>query len=190
MKIVFNPDTAIISFNGINQTVNHPCTVCTEDSANVELCNPLPMPSMGQPCALNAFYLFESDMFKCRQAHNRTEHHPLTIPALFSFYRINSWILEWMPNEQVEVGWERIFDNKTYQVIQAHQTQSDWTPPTVPALWKDIDQRPAGIAPWVQPQGTVGMYQVGDKVTHLGFTWQSTAPNNVWEPGVYGWVKI
>jgi hypothetical protein len=32
--------------------------------------------------------------------------------------------------------------------------------------------------------------QPGNKVTYGGFTWQSTAANNVWAPGVYGWVKI
>lgn len=27
----------------------------------------------------------------------------------------------------------------------------------------------------------------GDKVTHKDKTWISTAKDNVWEPGVYGW---
>ena len=33
-------------------------------------------------------------------------------------------------------------------------------------------------------------YQKGDKVTHNGKTWESTADNNVWEPGVYGWTEV
>lgn len=43
------------------------------------------------------------------------------------------------------------------------------------------------VPAWVQPSGANDAYQFGDRVTHNGQTWTSTAPNNVWEPGVYGW---
>ena len=59
----------------------------------------------------------------------------------------------------------------------------------MPALFTQI--APAGTIPaWVQPTGAQDAYQLGDKVTHNGFTWESTYANNVWEPGVFGWVKI
>lgn len=29
----------------------------------------------------------------------------------------------------------------------------------------------------------------GDKVAHNGKTWVSDVDNNVWEPGVYGWIE-
>lgn len=32
-------------------------------------------------------------------------------------------------------------------------------------------------------------YTKGDKVTHNGKTWISDIDNNVWEPGVYGWME-
>lgn len=52
-------------------------------------------------------------------------------------------------------------------------------------------QEPGGeILPWVQPQGAHDAYQIGDQVTYNGSTWESTAANNVWAPGVYGWVVI
>ena len=76
-----------------------------------------------------------------------------------------------------------------YKLIQVHTTQDNWTPDVVPALWKLYT--PEGvIAEWVQPLGSEDAYQIGDKVTYGGFTWQSTVANNVWEPGIYGWVKI
>ncbi len=43
-------------------------------------------------------------------------------------------------------------------------------------------------APWIQPTGAHDAYQMGDKVTHNAEVWVSTANDNVWEPGVYGWV--
>jgi hypothetical protein len=43
---------------------------------------------------------------------------------------------------------------------------------------------------WVQPTGAQDAYQLGDRVTHNGQVWESTYPNNVWEPGVFGWVVV
>ena len=38
-----------------------------------------------------------------------------------------------------------------------------------------------------QPTGAQDAYAKGAKVSHNGKHWVSTADNNVWEPGVYGW---
>lgn len=43
---------------------------------------------------------------------------------------------------------------------------------------------------WVQPTGGHDAYKVGDRVTHQGKVWESTANGNVWVPGVYGWVVV
>lgn len=45
------------------------------------------------------------------------------------------------------------------------------------------------IPEWEQPNST-NPYAKGDKVTHNGKTWISTADGNVWEPGVYGWEEV
>lgn len=59
-----------------------------------------------------------------------------------------------------------------------------------------IDEIAAGVlestgrgrgAEWVQPVGAHDAYPAGWAVTHGGKTWESTTPNNVWEPGVSGW---
>lgn len=34
------------------------------------------------------------------------------------------------------------------------------------------------------------LYQIGDRVTHNGRSWEATADNNHWEPGEYGWEDI
>ncbi|MCA1799829.1 MAG: hypothetical protein LC650_00860 [Actinobacteria bacterium] len=43
---------------------------------------------------------------------------------------------------------------------------------------------------WVAPTGAHDSYQQGDQVTHNGQTWQSEINDNVWEPGVSGWVVV
>ena len=47
---------------------------------------------------------------------------------------------DWVSGEAVAVGEVRQFDGALYQVVQAHTTQADWTPPTVPALWAAVRQ--------------------------------------------------
>ena len=93
---------------------------------------------------------------------------------------------KWSVGITVKQGDVLLFNGGLFQVIQEHRTQSDWLPPDVPALYKIIEA-PGEIGPWRQPQGTHDAYQMGDKVTHKDKTWESTADNNVWEPGVYGW---
>ena len=60
------------------------------------------------------------------------------------------------------------------------------------ASWREtLLPLPGGVPvypEWVQPSGAQDAYQIGDRVTHNGHVWKSTVANNVWEPGVYGWV--
>jgi hypothetical protein len=43
---------------------------------------------------------------------------------------------------------------------------------------------------WVQPLGSEDQYDIGDRVTHVSLVWESNTPNNVWEPGVFGWIEV
>ena len=100
---------------------------------------------------------------------------------------------DWTTGEQVAVGAVRQFDSNLYRVVQAHTTQADWTPPTVPALWTPVSQTEGPtVDPWVQPTGAQDAYGVGDRVTFNGQTYESTAANNVWSPAAYpqGWVVV
>jgi hypothetical protein len=76
-----------------------------------------------------------------------------------------------------------------YRCETGHAKQENWHPSKTPALFTKI-AREGEILPWVQPTGAQDAYQIGDKVTHIGFTWESINANNVWEPGVFGWKKI
>jgi len=104
----------------------------------------------------------------------------LTTPEMFR---------HWKPDEAVTQG-ERLYyteNGKLYRVEQSHTTQSDWTPDITPALFTEVsvEEWPE----WKQPTGAQDAYQTGDKVSHNEKHWVSTADNNVWEPGVYGWAE-
>lgn len=57
--------------------------------------------------------------------------------------------------------------------------------------WRVDTVVPPGPQPWVQPTGSHDAYNDGDRVTHIGFTWQSAMNGNVWEPGTIAqWVVV
>lgn len=97
----------------------------------------------------------------------------------------------WKPDTAYAAD-ERIrYDGKLYRVVQAHTSQTDWTPDLTPALWTEV-ARPGEIPVWKQPTGAQDAYNKGDRVRYPdadGNVWVSTVDSNVWEPGVYGWEK-
>lgn len=77
-----------------------------------------------------------------------------------------------------------------YRVLMSHTSQDAWTPDAAPSLFaKVLIPDPDVIPEWEQPDST-NPYQIGDRVTHNGKTWENTIANNVWEPGAYGWVEV
>jgi len=79
-----------------------------------------------------------------------------------------------------------IGDFSVIKCVQSHE-RTIYPPEETPALfvvsYSDFDE-------WVQPTGAHDAYAIGAKVTHNGSKWESTVDNNVWEPGVYGWIEI
>ena len=96
---------------------------------------------------------------------------------------------EWTTDTDYAAGFKVQYGGKLYKCLQDHTAQADWTPDAAPSLWaKVLIPDPDVIPAWEQPDAT-NAYMQGDKVTHNGKTWTSTVDNNVWEPGVYGWVE-
>lgn len=85
----------------------------------------------------------------------------------------------------VKAGEIYLYNDELYRVVQDHTTQPDWTPDITPALYTKISVEE--FPQWVQPTGAQDAYKKGDKVTYDNKHWISTADNNVWQPGVYGW---
>lgn len=78
-----------------------------------------------------------------------------------------------------------------YKVLQEHVVQDNWAPNVSPSLFAKVLIDPTGetILDWEQPDST-NPYMKGDKVKHNGVIYESEVDNNVWEPGVYGWVVV
>jgi len=98
---------------------------------------------------------------------------------------------KWEVNKLVKINEIYSYHNVLYEVIQEHTTQVDWTPDTVPALFKS--HAPLDIiAEWIQPTGGHDAYNTGDKVTFEGKIYESLIDANVWSPTVYpeGWQEI
>ncbi|WP_425540038.1 carbohydrate-binding protein [Microaceticoccus formicicus] len=104
---------------------------------------------------------------------------------------------KWEESENVEVGEIRHYEGKLYEVIQAHTTQSDWTPNATPALWKEIapevtEDGEEIIPEFVQPTGAHDAYKLGDKVIFDGKVYKSKIDNNAYSPSAYsaGWERV
>lgn len=88
-----------------------------------------------------------------------------------------------------------IYNGGAYVVISGHTSQEDWVPSAVPALYRylgeaELLREPNVIPLWIQPSGAHDAYQIGDRVMHNNVLYESDTANNVWEPGVYGWLVV
>ena len=115
-------------------------------------------------------------------ADELTEEETKAIAGLFQ---------PWIAWESVNIGTLRLYEDELYKCVQAHTTQSDWTPDITPALWV-IKSAPGVIPEWVQPAGAHDAYNIGDKVTYNGHIWESSIDANVWSPSAYpaGWTDL
>lgn len=90
---------------------------------------------------------------------------------------------------------ERIrYDGKLYRCVQAHTSQTEWTPDATPALWTEV-AKPGEIPVWRQPTGAQDAYQTGDRVHYPdadGAVYESLIDNNVYSPEAYpaGWAVV
>jgi hypothetical protein len=139
------------------------------------------LPPIGALLDQGAIYQHGDRCVVVRQAHTRTEHDPADVPALFLLYREDAADeLAWVAGEQVYVGTRRSYQGELYECIQEHVTQSDWTPPETPALWRLVEDEPeagewqAGVA-----------YEFGDLVIYDGITYECRQGHTSqvgWEP--------
>ena len=86
-------------------------------------------------------------------------------------------------------GTNNLGDPQLYKVVQAHTSQTDWTPDATPALYDAFGLDESGYPLWAQPSGAHDAYNQGDIVNYNGTLYQSTINGNVWPPDVYpaGW---
>lgn len=117
------------------------------------------------------------------QAKTVDDETAVLVPNLFDI---------WSDSKHYEKDERVTYNGTLYKCLQAHDAQADWTPTDAPSLWAKVLPSQSGeIGEWEQPGSTNG-YKTGNKVTHNGKTWESTADNNVWEPGAVGapWKEV
>lgn len=114
---------------------------------------------------------------------NLTDSEALTVPALFR---------EWQPDTAYTTDTRLYYSGKLYRVVQAHTSQSDWTPDITPALYTEVAE-PGTIPVWKQPTGAQDAYMTGDKVHYPdadGPVYICTMDYNTYAPNVYGWELV
>lgn len=109
----------------------------------------------------------------------------LDAPALFPAWASGK---AYALNDRVRYG------EKLFKCVQAHTSQSDWTPDATPALWTEV-AKPGEIPVWRQPTGAQDAYMTGDKVWYPAVdttVYESLIDNNTWSPEAYplGWQAI
>lgn len=111
-----------------------------------------------------------------------TDKQALTVSIIFPAWRGDG--ISYAAGDRV------MHDGVLYKCLQAHTSQSTWSPRDAPSLWaKVLIPIPGEIPDWEQPSST-NPYSKGDKVKHNGKIWTSDIDGNVWEPGVYGWTEV
>lgn len=97
---------------------------------------------------------------------------------------------EWMYPVAYKSGQIRRYAEILYKCIQDHTSQETWPPADSPSLWAKTADPTEEWPEWSQPASALDTYKIGDKVSHNEKHWVSTADNNVWEPGVFGWEEV
>ena len=99
----------------------------------------------------------------------------------------------WETGKTYTIGEHVTYNGTLYKVVQAHTSQADWTPDTVPALFTSNTTPSGEIVPeFVQPQGAHDAYAKGAKVSYNGKVYESLIDANVYTPDAYpqGWKEI
>lgn len=89
----------------------------------------------------------------------------------------------------VSYGTNSVGDPQLYRAVQAHTSQADWTPDSVPALYDAFGLDDTGYPVWSQPTGAHDAYNAGDIVSYNGTLYRSLIDGNAWSPDAYpaGW---
>lgn len=119
-------------------------------------------------------------------AASLTDEQAMEVAAVY-----DSWVVDksYVTGEFLTYGQNGVGDPQLYKVVQAHMSQSDWTPDVTPALYTAVGLDEKGYPVWSQPTGAHDAYAAGDIVDYNDTLYQSLIDGNVYSPDAYpaGW---
>ena len=119
-------------------------------------------------------------------AQTLTSDEALEIATLYPPYVVGK---SYAVGEFLTYGKNEVGDPQLYKVVQAHTSQSDWTPDATPSLYEPIGLNSEGYPVWSKPSGAHDAYNAGDIVDYNGTLYKSLINGNVYSPDEYpaGW---
>ena len=96
----------------------------------------------------------------------------------------------WKTDTAYQTGDRVQYESKLYKCLQAHSSQTDWTPDVAVSLWVEVSDPSIEWPEWVQPTGAHDAYMTGDKVSHNEKHWICNMDYCTYGPGVYGWDEV
>ena len=119
-------------------------------------------------------------------ANTLTEEQAMEVATVYPAWAEN---VSYKTGDILSYGVNSVGDPQLYKVVQAHTSQSDWTPDATPALYDAFGLNESGYPIWSQPAGAHDAYNTGDIVDYNGMLYQSLIDGNVWSPDAYpqGW---
>jgi hypothetical protein len=136
-------------------------------------------------------YVWHNDrIYQCTSPNNVWE------PTVFGWRDKTDLIPAWRQPLGAGDVWnlndEVLHANKQWKSLIANNV---WEPGAVgsESLWQDVTvtEPPVDIPDWVQPTGAHDAYRRGARVMFQGVVWENTGSDaNVWQPGVFGWVRV
>lgn len=186
-SVIFN-DTDLSSFTTIYQFNIYDDTVILSDDGSVFV--PIDPGETQAPQGPS-----EADLAWDRQVAEKRALEEIVLNTVVTdeadALKVSGLFPEWTVGNSYTTGQFANYGYDLYQALQDSTATTEHTPDVATSLWKKVGKpNEDGIMPWTQPVGATDAYKAGDKVTHNGHTWQSTANDNVWEPGVYGWEQV
>jgi len=104
---------------------------------------------------------------------------------------------DWQTGVAYSKGQVVKYKDELWEVIQGHSSQADWTPDSVPALFKSVTAPKTNdgveiVPDFKQPTGGHDAYKKGDKVKFEGKVYESVIDNNAYSPTDYpqGWKVV
>lgn len=92
----------------------------------------------GDPVAIGTLRAYAGQTWRAIQAHSTLAGwEPPNVPALWTMIP-KPGATAWTQPVTYSLPSLATYGGRLYQLLQAHTSQAAWTPPAVPALWKDV----------------------------------------------------